>query len=707
MACVLSAIQVRRDGLQDFVSWGAAMNQRSLAATYRPEIDGLRAIAVLAVIIFHFNEHLLPSGFLGVDVFFVISGFVITASLARHQESDWRPFLLGFYARRIKRLIPLLMTCILVTMLVGAFVISPGSDEFNATWTTGIAALFGVSNITLQAQQSDYFASSTALNPFTHTWSLGVEEQFYFLFPILVFASGFSRHRPGAGRNLGLALALLSLASLGGWIVMNGRDPGWTFYFFPVRFWELAAGALALLAWRSRSEALAGRGFPLPAPAFLVVALLGLLVLPRSFATWVTVAVVLVTALLLLQLTPGQRTQRLLGAGPLRYIGLISYALYLWHWSVISLSTWTVGIEARTVPFQLALILLLSVVSHHAIEKPLRVARWGCTPARALLYGLLLVLGTGLLLVLFGRPLRGRFFSGVDPGVARQWDRQVGLAGTTVNGENCHSGPGMSLDDFATSLRLCTTIRRPGDRQRLFVLGDSHALALMPLVQRLHQELPLQVTHFSRGGCPKPPSASGHESTGCWAFAQQAMAATLAAARPGDLVLIHNYFRSHFGAGADTRSMQIDGKGNKVTDPAAKVVYYHQALDQLAARLAARGVRLVIVAGKPRFMDLRLDPNLCVKQWFRPSLPKACDQRLVQTLATHRADNAAINGVLAAVAARHRNVQIFDPTTALCPDGLCRSHDLDGKPLYRDRDHLNELGVLMLDGDLRRLLQRD
>jgi Mrp family chromosome partitioning ATPase len=90
-----------------------------------------------------------------------------------------------------------------------------------------------------------------------------------------------------------------------------------------------------------------------------------------------------------------------------------------------------------------------------------------------------------------------------------------------------------------------------------------------------------------------------------------------------------------------------------------------------------------------------------MKQWFRPSLPKACDQRLVQTLATHRADNAAINGVLADLAAKHRNVLIFDPTAALCPDGLCRSHDRDGKIIYRDRDHLNELGVLMLDGDLR------
>jgi peptidoglycan/LPS O-acetylase OafA/YrhL len=275
MACVLSALQVRRDGLQDFFSWGDAMNQRSLAATYRPEIDGLRAIAVLAVIIFHFNEHLLPSGFLGVDVFFVISGFVITASLARHQESDWRPFLLGFYARRIKRLIPLLMTCILVTMLVGAFVISPGSDEFNSTWTTGIAALFGVSNITLQAQQSDYFASSTALNPFTHTWSLGVEEQFYFLFPILVFASGFSRHRPGAGRNLGLALALLSLASLVGWIVMNGRDPDWTFYFFssPLLGVGRRSSGLSGLAFTARGHGwprfpLAGAGIPGGRPAW-------------------------------------------------------------------------------------------------------------------------------------------------------------------------------------------------------------------------------------------------------------------------------------------------------------------------------------------------------------------------------------------------------------------------------------------------------
>ena len=676
-------------------------SETSRPEAYRPEIDGLRAIAVLAVIAFHFNAHLLPSGFLGVDVFFVISGFVITASLARHQQPGWRPFLLGFYARRVKRLMPLLILCVLVTMVVGALVISPRSDEFEATWRTGIAALFGMGNITLQAQQSDYFAPASALNPFTHTWSLGVEEQCYLFFPILVFATGLSRQSPGAGRRLGLPLALLSLASLIGWFVLNSRDPGWAYYFFPVRFWELAAGALAFLVWRTRRALPQGE----LDVALGAAALVGLLLLPRSLATVATLAVVLVTALLLDRLTPGQGTQKLLMAPPLRYLGLISYALYLWHWSVLSLSAWTVGIEARTVPFQLALILLLAVVSHHALEKPLRAARWG-TPLLTLVGGLMALGASALVLVLLGRPLRGHLFSGVDPGVARHWEYEVRIAGTSVTGDHCHSGPGMVLGDVSRMMERCTTPRRPGDQRRLFVLGDSHALALVPLEERLHRELPLQITHLSRGGCPFPPSASNHESTGCWDFAQQVMAATLAAVRPGDLVLIHNYYRSHFGAGDDTRSMQIDARGHHVMAAAAKVAYFEQALDQLASRLAQRGVGLVIVADAPRFLALRLDPNLCVKQWFRPSLPKACGQTLTQSLASHRADNALINQKIAAVAARHHNVQILDPTDALCPDGRCASHDRKGTLLYRDRDHLDVPGVLRLDAPLRRLLGR-
>lgn len=136
---------------------------------YRPEIDGLRAFAVVAVIINHFNKDLLPSGYLGVDIFFVISGYVITSSLAGRQSRNFLDFLTGFYARRIKRLMPALVVFILITSaLIRLFNPDPGS-----ALDLGWRSLFGISNIKLYQTSTDYFAQSTALNPFTHTWSLG------------------------------------------------------------------------------------------------------------------------------------------------------------------------------------------------------------------------------------------------------------------------------------------------------------------------------------------------------------------------------------------------------------------------------------------------------------------------------------------------------------------------------------------------------
>jgi peptidoglycan/LPS O-acetylase OafA/YrhL len=137
---------------------------------YRPEIDGLRAFAVVAVIINHFNKDLLPSGYLGVDIFFVISGYVITSSLAGRQSKNFLDFLTGFYERRIKRLVPALVVFVLITsVLISLFNPEPG-----VALGLGWKSLFGASNISLYRSSTDYFAQSTELNPFTHTWSLGV-----------------------------------------------------------------------------------------------------------------------------------------------------------------------------------------------------------------------------------------------------------------------------------------------------------------------------------------------------------------------------------------------------------------------------------------------------------------------------------------------------------------------------------------------------
>ena len=158
---------------------------------YRNEIDGLRAIAVLSVIINHFNKEIIPSGYLGVDIFFVISGYVITASLLRRQNTSFWDFITTFYERRIKRIIPTLTIFVIITSIFICI--------FNAypifSLRTGFASLFGVSNLLLFITSDGYFTPSSNLNPFTHTWSLSVEEQFYFFFPLLAWFTGFTRNK--------------------------------------------------------------------------------------------------------------------------------------------------------------------------------------------------------------------------------------------------------------------------------------------------------------------------------------------------------------------------------------------------------------------------------------------------------------------------------------------------------------------------------
>ena len=220
-------------------------NKLSTKGRYRPEIDGLRAFSVIAVIINHFNKDILPGGYLGVDIFFVISGFVITSSLYQRPSENFRDFISGFYERRIKRLVPALSVFVLITSIAICFFNAVPSTSLK----TGLTSLFGLSNLYLFKTSTNYFAGPTQLNVFTHTWSLGVEEQFYILFPFLIWFSGFGRQTKNGAHNLFLIVGTLTITSLIGFLYLYTSNQPAAYFLMPTRFWEMASGCLLFIGF--------------------------------------------------------------------------------------------------------------------------------------------------------------------------------------------------------------------------------------------------------------------------------------------------------------------------------------------------------------------------------------------------------------------------------------------------------------------------
>ena len=288
---------------------------------YRPEIDGLRAFAVVTVIINHFNKEILPGGYLGVDIFFVISGFVITSSLYQRPSKNIKDFISGFYERRIKRLVPALSVFVIITSMA----ICVFNPEPNTSLKTGLTSLFGLSNLYLFKQSTDYFAQSTELNVFTHTWSLGVEEQFYLIFPFLIWFSGFGRQTKNGDRNLFLMIGTVAITSLIGFLYLYHINQSAAYFLMPTRFWEIASGCLLFVGLQKRKSL---EQFMLKVPPIVVLALIvGIMYLPMSWATASTVAVVVLTSVLIVSLKKQTTAYKFFTNPKVVYIGLISYSL--------------------------------------------------------------------------------------------------------------------------------------------------------------------------------------------------------------------------------------------------------------------------------------------------------------------------------------------------------------------------------------------
>ena len=345
-------------------------------------IDGLRAVAVLSIIVFHFHKSLLPGGFIGVDIFFVISGFVIAVSVQAAKDMSFTKYFAWFYRRRILRVFPAsLFTTIVTTYFCALFL--PSGYASKDVYFTGIASLVGLSNVVLFIRSAEYFGTLNEYNPFTHMWSLGVEEQYYLLFPFFSYvllgtARADSRIRTIA-ENVLFALFVVSLAACA---YFSLKNPTFAFYMIVTRFWELLAGFALAYAF-ARSPATIGFRVFSKVPSGTAGAAVGAAILAVSLVVadeqkfpfpW-ALAPVISTLLLIASSVRNERNfiTTVLASRSAVAIGRISYSLYLSHWVVIVFLRWTVGIESLSAQVAAAVLTLaLSWASYALVEKPIR-----------------------------------------------------------------------------------------------------------------------------------------------------------------------------------------------------------------------------------------------------------------------------------------------------------------------------------------------
>ncbi len=353
-------------------AWAA---ERGLATfmsiAYRPEVDGLRAIAVGAVLIYHAGfsvsgQNPLPGGFLGVDIFFVISGYLISSIILRELSAgSFR--LLDFYHRRARRILPALFAILLASLICGWFLLTPSAlESFSGS---ALSALFFGANFWFLSEDS-YWAAPGALKPLLHTWTLAVEEQFYIFFPLLLMAMW------RAGRNKILHVFLLLFAASLILSAIGARNfPDANFFLLPTRAWELLAGAL--LAWLEMTR---GRTAPkgwrkaLPAAGLILVLVSFFLFTEKTpHPSFLTVAPVLGVCLVIWFAKQGDIATALLSSKPFVAVGLISYSHYLWHYPAFAYTQIKFGALSNAgALFLLVIVFGVSVLSYFFVEQPLR-----------------------------------------------------------------------------------------------------------------------------------------------------------------------------------------------------------------------------------------------------------------------------------------------------------------------------------------------
>jgi peptidoglycan/LPS O-acetylase OafA/YrhL len=637
---------------------------------FRPDINGLRAIAVLAVLGFHFELAGFGGGFVGVDVFFVISGYLMTAIILGRLERGTFS-VAGFYLDRARRIVPALAVLLAAILAAGAFFLLPDEYALLAR-QAGSSALF-VSNI-LHWRETGYFDPGLDQKWLLHSWTLSLEWQFYLLYPLVLPL--IVRFLPPAGRRLLLAAAaLLSLALM---LVLSRLAPAAGFYLLPPRAWELLAGALVYLV-----PPLSGPAARIAHAAGLGLIAAGVLLIgPEGWPDGRALAPVAGTMLVILAARTGSR---LTGNPVAAWIGLNSYSIYVWHWPVvIALRRSGHAGDWPWIAAGIAAALLLGHLSWRFVE------RRGRKRAAAPHIGTTAIAGSWRSGASYGLPplaiALASFGIWKTHGVPQRFSAAVqttvsdSIARPVAGAEACYSTGGLPS-------RLCR-LGPAGAPLLATLLGDSHADAeLLGLIDAIPRGTRGTIAFNALAGCPPLLGLSPvHGRNLCGTFNARFLA-PLAKPRRAPLILTASWTgygrKPAFGFAPEGASL-------------AKTDAYNARLLRSTCALAAAGPTYVVLP-TPHF-PWSVTRELQRRLIANPNAPDIAIPR-----AGHEARNREVIAVLRE-AARRCGVRLLDPAPYLCRGGACAG-SLRHRPLYRDEHHLTDRGARLLAPMFRRVFE--
>ena len=660
------------------------------AEGYRGDIDGLRAVSIIAVVLFHAGVTRFSGGFVGVDVFFVISGFLITGLLVREIDRSGRVSMREFYARRIRRLLPLSFVTIVGTLAAGLWLLPPVARD--GLVDDARAASLYVANWRYADQATAYSDTEVTDSLLVHYWSLAIEEQFYVLWPLLIVAGlGIARLARRPTRPiLGALLGTLGLVSFALSVTITENDGVGAYYLTHTRLWEMAVGAgLALSAHRIPR---------LPPPVLDGIGAAGLAAIAVAATTYdaatpfpgsaALVPVVGCAAVLVAGSQKPGAIARTLAVAPMRLIGRLSYAWYLIHWPAIGLGLllrerydWPLGVGATTA---LAVIgsLGLAFVAHHTIENPVRHAAMlrSRRPANFAIGAALTAIP-----VLFGAALLANVDRGDGSFAVTTADGVIELVQSPAEAiaDQIQADAACHLDIDETEITDGCLFGDPEGRRTLVLLGDSHARQWLDALDAVGQRHGWRVYAWTKSACSiidarvyLTPQQRPYDECTTWRETVTARVATLGHI---DLVVL--------ARASSYTDRVMDGAA--VVAPEEVGPLWADAFARTAATFTSLAEEVVLLADTP-WPGFR--PPTCLSEG--PEDITACSFPLAPSLR-----DGPFLSVERPVAA-DAGIRIVDPVPLVCPDDPCAVVTTDGLITYRDTHHLTRSFTLTLLDDV-------